>query len=115
VHTGHSFIHGSGYTIQGTCNWIEKYDPNYRNEIIYSDYDPAYTWGLKKEVIIGVPRLYVSTLAFSYYLTSNNADYYIDSFSEPKLNIPGYHIIKNISTTSVYQRNSLVVNSTNNV
>jgi hypothetical protein len=113
VHTGHSFIHGSGYTIQGTCNWLEKYDPNYKNENIYSDYDPAYTWGLKKEVIIGVPHFYVSPSAFSDYLTNNNADYYIDSFSEPKLNIPSYHIIKNISTTSVYQRNSLKVNVTN--
>jgi len=106
VHTGHSFIHGSGYTIQGTSDWLEKYDPNYKNENIYSDYDPAYTWGLKKEVIIGVPSLYVSPTAFSDYLTSNNADYYIDSFSEPKLDIPGYHIIKNISETSIYQKNS---------
>jgi hypothetical protein len=106
VHTGHSFIHGSGYTIQGTSDWLEHYDPNYKNENIYSDYDPAYTWGLKKEVIIGVPSLYVSPTAFSDYLTSNNADYYIDSFSEPKLDIPGYHIIKNISETSIYQKNS---------
>ena len=60
-----------------------------------------------------MPHFYVSPLAFSDYLTSNNADYYIDSFSEPKLNIPSYHIIKNISTTSVYQRNSLKVNVTN--
>ena len=115
IHTGHSFIHGSGYTIQGTCNWLEKYDPNYKNEIIYSDYNPAYMWGLKTDVIMGVPRFYVSPLAFSDYLTSNNADYYIDSFSEPKLNIPGYHIIKNISTTSIYQKNTLIVNSSNNV
>ncbi|MGA2677530.1 MAG: glycosyltransferase family 39 protein [Methanobacterium sp.] len=114
VHTGHSFIHGSGYTIQGTCNWLEKYDPNYKNENIYSDYDPAFTWGLKKEVIIGVPSLYVSPLAFSNYLIGNNADYYIDSFSKPKLNIPGYHIIKNISTVTVYQKNTLKVNSSDN-
>ncbi len=111
VHTGHSFIHGSGYTIQGTCNWLEKYDPNYKNENIYSDYDPAFTWGFKKEVIIGVPSLYVSPVAFSNYLIGNNADYYIDSFSNPKLNIPGYHIIKNISTVTVYQLNTLKVNS----
>ena len=114
VHTGHSFIHGSGYTIQGTCNWLEKYDPNYKNENIYSDYDPAFTWGLKKEVLIGVPSLYVSPLAFSNYLIGNNADYYIDSFSKPKLNIPGYHIIKNISTVTVYQKNTLKVNSSDN-
>ncbi len=106
VHTGHSFIHGSGYTVQGASDWLEHYDPNYKNEIIYSDYDPAYTWGLKKEVIIGVPSLYVSPVAFSEYLTSNKADYYIDAFSEPKLDIPGYNIIKNISETSIYQKNS---------
>ncbi len=113
VHSDNSFVHGSGYTIQGTSNWLEKYDPNYKNENIYSNDDPAFTWGLKKEVIIGVPSLYISTQAFSNYLIGNNADYYIDSFSEPKLNIPGYHIIKNISTTSIYQRNTLKVNVSN--
>ncbi len=106
VHSDNAFAHGSGYTIQGTSNWLEHYDPNYKNENIYSNDDPAFTWGLKKEVIIAVPSLYVSPEAFSNYLTSNNADYYIDSFSEPKLDIPGYHIIKNISTTSIYQKNS---------
>ena len=106
VHTGHSFIHGYGYTVQSASDWLEEYDPNYKNEIIYSNYDPAFTWALKKEVIIGVPSTYVSPTTFSNYLTSNNADYYIDSFSEPKLDIPGYHIIKNISTTSIYQKNS---------
>jgi 4-amino-4-deoxy-L-arabinose transferase-like glycosyltransferase len=106
VHSDNAFVHGSGYTIQGTSDWLEHYDPNYMNENIYSNDDPAFTWGLKKEVIIGVPSSYVSPTAFSDYLTSNNADYYIDSFSEPKLDIPGYHIIKNISTTSIYQKNS---------
>jgi 4-amino-4-deoxy-L-arabinose transferase-like glycosyltransferase len=113
VHSDNAFVHGSGYTIQGTSNWLEKYDPNYKNENIYSNDDPAYTWGLKKEVIIGVPSLYISTQSFSNYLIGNNADYYIDAFSEPKLNIPGYHIIKNISTTSIYQRNTLKVNISN--
>ena len=113
VLSDNAFVLGSGYTIQGTCNWLEKYDPNYKNENIYSNDDPAYTWGLKKEVIIGVPSLYISTQSFSNYLIGNNADYYIDAFSEPKLNIPGYHIIKNISTTSIYQRNTLKVNISN--
>ncbi len=106
VHTGHSFIHGDQYTVQSASYYLESYDPNYKNEKIYSNYDPAFTWALKKEVIFGVPSLFANSTAFSQYLTSNNADYYIDIYTEPKMNIPGYHIIKNVSSTAIYQKNS---------
>ncbi len=106
VHTGHSFIHGYGYSVQSASDWLEEYDPNYKNEIIYSNYDPAFTWALKKEVIFGVPSLYGNSANFSKHLMSNHADYYIDVYTEPKMDIPGYHIIKNVSSIAIYQKNS---------
>ncbi|MGP8023894.1 MAG: glycosyltransferase family 39 protein [Methanobacterium sp.] len=105
VHTGHSFIHGYGYSVQSASDWLEEYDPNYENERIYSNYDPAFTWALKKEVIFGVPSEYNNSTTFSQYLTNNSADYYLDVYTEPKIDIPGYHIIKNVSTIAIYQKN----------
>ncbi len=105
VHTGHSFIHGYQYTVQSASNWLEEYDPNYENERIYSNYDPAFSWTLKKEVFFAVPSEYNNSTTFSRYLTNNNANYYLDVYTEPKMNIPGYHIIKNVSTIAIYQKN----------
>jgi 4-amino-4-deoxy-L-arabinose transferase-like glycosyltransferase len=106
VHTGHSFIHGYQYTVQSASDYLEDYDPNYNNEKIYSNYDPAFTWTLKKNVIFADPNQYNNSFAFSQYLTYDNADYYLDVYTEPKIDIPGYHIIKNVSTIAIYQRNS---------
>ena len=106
VHTGHSFIHGYEYTVQSASYWLEDYDPNYKNENIYSNYDPAFTWALKKNVKFAVPSQYDNSAIFTEYLMNNNADYYLDVYTEPKINIPGYHIIKNVSTIAIYQKNS---------
>ena len=101
VNLGHTPKHGYGFYIQSASDWLMEYDPNYQDKVIYSDYDPALTWSLKKEVKFGVPRLYTSSEAFSNYLIGNNADYYIDTLSNPKPDIPGYHIIKNITSISI--------------
>ena len=106
VNLGHTPKHGYGFYIQSASDWLMEYDPNYQDKVIYSDYDPALTWSLKKEVKFGVPRLYTSSEAFSNYLIGNNADYYIDTLSNPKPDIPGYHIIKNITSISIYESNS---------
>ena len=105
VHTGHSFIHGYEYTVQSASDWLEEYDPNYENEKIYSNYDPAFTWTLKKEVLFAVPSQYNNSNTFSQYLTNNSANYYLDVYTEPKINIPGYHILKNVSNIAIYQKN----------
>lgn len=105
VHTGHSFIRGYEYTVQSASDWLEEYDPNYENEKIYSNYDPAFTWTLKKEVLFAVPSQYNNSNTFSQYLTNNSANYYLDVYTEPKINIPGYHIIKNVSNIAIYQKN----------
>lgn len=106
VHVGHAPNHGYGYYIQAASDWLTEYDPSYHSSEIYSDYDPALTWSLKKEVKFAVPRLYVSPESFSRYLLDNNVDYYIDAFTDPKWNIPGYHIIRNMSGIAIYQRDS---------
>jgi len=106
VSLGHTPKHGYGFDIQTASDWLKGYDPNYQDKVIYSDYDPAVTWSLKKEVKFGVPRLYTSPEAFSNYLRGNNADYYIDTLSNPKPDIPGYHIIKNITSISIFEKNS---------
>ena len=105
VHTGHSFIHGYEYTVQSASDYLEVYDPNYKNEKIYSNYDPAFTWTLKKNVIFAEPSQYSNSNTFSQYLLNNSANYYLDVYTEPKIDIPGYHVLKNVSNIAIYQKN----------
>jgi 4-amino-4-deoxy-L-arabinose transferase-like glycosyltransferase len=106
VHIGHTPRHGYGYQIQLASDWLTQYDPNYQSKAIYSDYDPALSWSLKKEVKFAVPRLYMDPDSFSRFLQDNKADYYIDALTDPKWNIPGFHIIRNMSGIAIYQRDS---------
>lgn len=94
-----------GYDMQPACNWLMQNDPQYQNQEIYSNYDPAATWYLKKEVKFAVPALYTSSKAFSTYLTCGNADYYIDSYSSNPT-IPHYHIVYQYRTVTIYHRNN---------
>jgi len=86
------------------CDWLKEYDPNYNDKIIFSDYPPAVSWYLKKVAYPGFPRLYKSSDDFSGYLKNHKADYYIDSLSNPKPHLNGYHIIKNINSIAVYEK-----------
>jgi hypothetical protein len=101
---GHVSQEGYGFYIQHGCEWLKEYDPQYQDKVIYSNYDPAATWYLKKEVKFGVPRLYVDLEAFSNYLKGGRADYYIDAYSTSPP-IPGYHIIFSRETVTIYQKN----------
>lgn len=104
VHVGHTPRHGYGYQIQLASDWLTQHDPDYQRKTIYSDYDPAISWSLKKEVKFAVPRLYVGPDSFARFLLDNRADYYIDALTDPKWTIPGYHIIRNMSGIAIYQR-----------
>jgi 4-amino-4-deoxy-L-arabinose transferase-like glycosyltransferase len=103
--TGHVSQEGYGFYIQSGCGWLKEYDPHFQDKVIYSNYDPAVTWCLKKEVKFGVPRLYVDLEAFSNYLKGGGADYYIDAYSTNPP-IPGYHIIFSRETVTIYQKDS---------
>lgn len=100
---GHVNQEGYGFYIQSACDWLEEYDPYYQDKVIYSNYDPAATWCLKKEVKFGVPRLYTDLGSFSNYLKGGGANYYIDAYSTSPP-IPGYHIIFSRETVTIYQR-----------
>ncbi len=104
AYVGHVSQEGYGFYMQLGCDWLKNYDPHYQDKVIFSNYDPAATWYLKKEVKFGVPRLYVNLEAFSDYLRGGGADYYIDAYSTNP-DIPGYHIIHNNETITIYQRN----------
>lgn len=104
VHMGHTPRHGYGYQIQLACDWLMEYDPDYQDKNIYSDYDPAVSWCLKKKVIFAVPRLSSGPDSFSRLLLKNDADYYIDALTDPKWSIPGYRMIRNMSGVAIYQR-----------
>lgn len=107
VYMGHVPRHGYGYQIQEASDWLSGYDPDIQNKVIYSDYDPALSWSLKKEVKFAVPRIYVGPDSFAQFLLDNRADYYIDALTDSKWNIPGYHIVKTMGSIAIYQRDSL--------
>ncbi|HEY0196445.1 MAG TPA: glycosyltransferase family 39 protein, partial [Methanobacterium sp.] len=106
VHIGHSPKHGYGYHIQNASDWLTQYDPNYQDKKIYSDYDPAVTWSLKKDVKFGVPRLHQTPEYFGRFLLDHEADYYIDTLTDPKWEIPGFRVIKKMGSIWIYQRDS---------
>jgi 4-amino-4-deoxy-L-arabinose transferase-like glycosyltransferase len=90
--------------IGDASNWIKGYDPDYTDKIIFSDYPPAVSWYLKKGINGGFPRFYKKPDDFANALQNKSADYYIDSLSEPKLNLKGYQLIKNFGNVAVYKR-----------
>lgn len=102
--TGHTPKKCFTMDIEDASEWLEEYDPNYKDKIIYSDYPNAVSWYLKKGVNGGFPRLYKSYDDFSIYLIRNNVDYYIDSLSTSKSNIKGYQIVKNINGITIYKK-----------
>lgn len=106
AHVGHSPKHGYGYYIQNASDWLTQYDPDYKDKNIFSDYDPAVTWSLKEEVKFAVPRIYPYPESFGRFLLNNDADYYIDTLTDPKWDIPGYHVIKKMGSIWIYQRDS---------
>jgi 4-amino-4-deoxy-L-arabinose transferase-like glycosyltransferase len=90
--------------IGDASNWIKEHDPDYKNKIIYSDYPPAVSWYLKKQVNGAYTRLYSNSEEFSKRLQKKDAYYYIDSLSEPKPDLDGYHIVKTFGTVAVYEK-----------
>ncbi len=91
--------------IGDASNWLKEYDPGYNDRIIYSDYQPAVNWYLKRSTNGGFPIYLTKTILFAEMLQKNNVDYYIDSLSEPKPDLEGYHIIKSINNVAIYEKN----------
>ncbi|MCE7697952.1 MAG: glycosyltransferase family 39 protein [Methanobacterium paludis] len=98
-------------------NWLESYDPNYRNKVIYADYWAYFSWYLKMNVRPmpvfkdGIPYTYqlnvysvdkLSNVAYNNELNQNNADYYFSMRNG--LNLTYYKPIKQFGFVTIYQR-----------
>ena len=97
--------------------WFVNYDPNYKNENIYSTLWPNFSWYLKTDVKM-VPifeayqtspdgnRIYIlnqaSNNAFNQYLLTNNADYFFCDI--PGLNLTSYTPIKDFGNMTIYKK-----------
>lgn len=90
--------------IEDASNWLKDYDPNYKDKRIYSDYGPAASWYLKRDINGGFPLSMTQPILFSRLLQKENVDYYMDSLSQPKPEINGYHIIKITGQVAVYEK-----------
>lgn len=94
--------------LEMTSHWLVSYDPNYKNENIYSDLWPNFSWYLKTNVK-QVPLFkdnytlnQTDLTAFNQYLVSNNAEYYISV--RPGLNLTSYVQIKQFGYLAIYKR-----------
>ena len=99
--------------------WFINYDPEYKNQNIYSDLWPNFSWYLKTNVK-PVPifkdnqTLYNGGVnnntfnqkdsnQFNNYLINNNADYYISV--RPGLNLTSYTPINKFGIVTIYKKN----------
>lgn len=103
--------------MNSASQWLTNYDPNYKNETIYSDKWSAFAWYLKTNVMMmpffkdnqmyyyGVKDENINikdNSAFNSYLEDNNVDYY---FSVRKgLNLTGYKPIKQFGDVIIYEK-----------
>jgi len=90
--------------VEPTAQWLDDYDPQYQDKIIFSDYSPAVSWSMRKMVITGVLRDYNNVDEFSSMLIDSDAEYYIDVLSETKPSLQGYRVINKTDLITIYQR-----------
>lgn len=103
--------------IASASNWIVLNDPNYRDQKIYSDLWPNFSWELKTNVravpvFNGNESFFVGVINFSFdqadsdkfnsYLVNNNADYYLSV--RTGLNLTSYTPVKNFGDLIIYKR-----------
>ena len=103
--------------IESASAWFVTYDPNYKNENLYSDLWPNFSWYLKTNVkpvpvfkgnqtfLVGVIDFnfnQTDSNEFNQYLISNNAQYY---FSVRRgLNLTSYTPIKEFGDLIIYKK-----------
>jgi len=94
--------------------WFENYDPNYKNENIYSDLWPNFSWYLNttvKQLVLPTTNQTISNgnhvtsnqdVAIDNYLITNGADYYLCDIQG--LNLNSFKSIKQFGNVTIYQR-----------
>ncbi len=102
--------------IEMASQWFVNYDPNYKNQNIYSDLSPNFSWYLNTNVkqipvfknnqtFIGVNNdsfTQEDSNEFNDYLVTNNADYYF--CIRNGLNLTSYKPIKQFGNVIIYKR-----------
>ena len=98
--------------------WFESYDPNYKDQNIYSDLWPNFSWYLKTNVkpvpVFKDNQTFANgaknetfnqadSNQFNNYLVTNNADYYL--CVREGLNLTSYTPIKVFGNVIIYKRN----------
>jgi len=81
------------------ANWLKIHDPNYKNEVIWAERGPIFTWYFQKEVFY--VNWAFSPGELSSMMIANNTTYFI---AVNKTEIPGYFPIKVTENSIVYKR-----------
>lgn len=103
--------------IESASEWFVSYDPNYRDQNIYSDLWPNFSWYLKTNVkpvpvfhdnqtfltgVIDFTFNQQDSNLFNNYLESNNANYYFSV--RQGLNLTSYTPIKQFGSLIIYKK-----------
>jgi len=104
--------------IELASQWFVSYDPNYKNQNIYSDLWPNFSWYLKTNVkpvpifknnqtikdggVTNNTFNQADSNQYNNYLLTNNADYYL--CVRPGLNLTSYNPIKKFGIITIYKK-----------
>lgn len=102
--------------IELASQWFSNYDPNYKNQNIYSDLSPNFSWYLKTNVkqvpVFKNNQTFINvnnnsftqqdSNQFNNYLVTNNADYYL--CIRQGLKLTSYIPIKQFGSVIIYKR-----------
>ena len=104
--------------IEQASQWFVSYDPDYKNQNIYSDLWPNFSWNLKTDVkpvpifkdnqvfkdggVVNNTFNQNDSDAFNNYLVTNNAEYYF--CVRPGLNLTSYKPIKRFGIVTIYEK-----------
>ena len=93
-----------GFLEEG-AKMMKTYDPQYKEQVIFSDQWPALSWYLKMDVRRGYPQDFKTSDEFSQMLKNSNATYFISTNGRGSLNMEGYSKVANDKIVYIYKRN----------
>ncbi len=95
-----------GFLEEG-AKMMKTYDPQYKEQVIFSDQWPALSWYLKMDVQRGYPQDFKTSDEFSQMLKNSNATYFISTNGRGSLNMEGYSKVANDKIVYIYKRNGV--------